>query len=268
MVWTKGNIPWNKGLTEETSLVIAAQAEQHTGYKHTLESRKKMREAHRGRSPWNKGLTKETDPRVMKYARSLVGRKSSLITRLKLSKAMLSKPGMKGESNPMFGKRGPLSPFYGKPRPEYVKRILSTKQKEAWKNGLHPRQRPAQSHLMKEKWKDPEYKRTVITKTLRGLLKRPTSLEKKYMGPLKDIGFDYVGDGRFWVSNMNPDFKHKYAPIVVEVGLKYFHRDPWAVERIQRFRENGYDCFTFFEDSTVSEVLDTVLGFLEGEQYG
>jgi group I intron endonuclease len=62
--YKKGHVPWNKGKTEcysEGTLnkmrenLKKQSVPPHTGHKHSLESRKKMSEAHKGQPSWNKG---------------------------------------------------------------------------------------------------------------------------------------------------------------------------------------------------------------------
>jgi len=57
MPFTKGQIPWNNGLTKETDERVQKYAEKLKGQ--TIGFKK-------GYTPWNKGLTKETDSRVYK----------------------------------------------------------------------------------------------------------------------------------------------------------------------------------------------------------
>ena len=64
MVFKKGNIPWNKGLTKEDPRVKTCV---NAAAKHN-----------KSRIPWNKGLTKETDKRVAKISKTLTGRSSPL----------------------------------------------------------------------------------------------------------------------------------------------------------------------------------------------
>jgi hypothetical protein len=72
----KGRIPWNKGLTKETSFII-------------MKGIKLLSESHKGQVAWNKGLTKETDNRVRKYSESNMGHICTDETRQKLSKSHL-----------------------------------------------------------------------------------------------------------------------------------------------------------------------------------
>lgn len=58
-VSSKGQIPWNKGLTKETSGSLRKASESHKG----------QVPWNRGMPAWNKGLTKETDERIKNSAR-------------------------------------------------------------------------------------------------------------------------------------------------------------------------------------------------------
>jgi group I intron endonuclease len=76
------------------------------------ETRKKISNTKLGTTPWNKGLTIE-DERVKKYTES----------------GKITKIGMfVGEKNPMFGKKGKLSPLYNKHKTkEHKKKLSNTK---------------------------------------------------------------------------------------------------------------------------------------------
>jgi dCMP deaminase len=62
----KGNIPWNKGLTKETSAAVKSNGENVSK---THKKNKKLK----GRKAWNKGLTKENDCRMKKSSISHIG---------------------------------------------------------------------------------------------------------------------------------------------------------------------------------------------------
>ncbi|MEX0598336.1 MAG: NUMOD3 domain-containing DNA-binding protein, partial [Candidatus Paceibacterota bacterium] len=105
----KNQIPWNKGLTKETNIIMLkisiantgkhlsketkqklreARAKQtiilteetkkkisiaNTGKHHSKETRKRISEGHKGQIAWNKGLTKNNDIRIANYSIKLLG---------------------------------------------------------------------------------------------------------------------------------------------------------------------------------------------------
>jgi len=91
MVFKKGEIPWNKGLSADPDNPnydqrVAKYVNVHIGkpsgalgktWKWSDESRLKQSEIMSNKVPWNKGLTKETDPRVAKSADTLSKRITS-----------------------------------------------------------------------------------------------------------------------------------------------------------------------------------------------
>jgi len=113
-VSSKVRIPWNKGLTKETSKLLRKLSESHKGQvpwnkglhvgwnkglaKETDEriknSAKKSSESHKGQTCWNKGLTKETDKRLKGQSE-------------KLQRHYKKRPGtMKGRTAWNKGRRG------------------------------------------------------------------------------------------------------------------------------------------------------------------
>lgn len=63
----KGKIPWNKGLTKETSASVANYAKAKVG---------KSRPDMIGRAPWNSGKNKSNDPKLAELSEKLQGREA------------------------------------------------------------------------------------------------------------------------------------------------------------------------------------------------
>lgn len=113
IIFYKRNLSCKRSLLEEMKLIknigrypkgpltnLTNGGEGSEGFKHsknTIELLKRMR---LGKVPWNKGLTVETDIRV----KLGIDRGSKTKRKLHLSS---------GKNNPMWGKRGKLSPIYG-----------------------------------------------------------------------------------------------------------------------------------------------------------
>lgn len=124
---------------------------------------------------------------------------------------------------------------------------------------------------LKANWQDPEYREKVIKNTLKGLLKRPTSLEQRLIKFFTEhrLPFAYVGDGSFLIGYKNPDFininGHK---ICIEVSNSFFHRDKpdWVTKRKAHFKKYGWDCIILETDRPyLSEdfILETLGPALE-----
>jgi len=104
---------------------------------------------------------------------------------------------------------------------------------------------------IKAHWQDLEYRERVIRNTLKGLFKRPTSLEKQFIGLIQkySLPYRYTGDGSFLIGFKNPDFVNTNgAKICIEVTNPYYHDIDWADKRINHFKKYGWDCFIFFSE--------------------
>lgn len=98
-------------------------------------------------------------------------------------------------------------------------------------------------------WKSEEQRQTAIRNALKGLRKRPTSLEKQMINLTKkyEMPYKYTGDGSFIIGFKNPDFVNINGDkICIEVANHYHHKDNWAVKRIAHFAKYGWKCYVFF----------------------
>jgi hypothetical protein len=107
---------WNKGLTKETSRLVAQVAESNKGRKSWNEgltketdirlklSSEKGAFSRLGIAPWNKGLTKETSQKVAEFAAALRGKKKSGIPWNKGKKGSIPwNKGLPSSQQPLFG---------------------------------------------------------------------------------------------------------------------------------------------------------------------
>jgi len=89
----------------------------------------------------------------------------------------------------------------------------------------------------KKRWENPEYREKTIKAQLKGLMKRPTSFEKKIAELCieNSLPFVYTGDGRFLINFKNPDFTNYQDKIVMEVFYSWFKiRDYGSVENYKK----------------------------------
>lgn len=79
--------------------------------------------------------------------------------------------------------------------------------------------------------------------------KRPTKPERKIINYIQqhNLPLDYVGNGKLWIGNKNPDFTHKTKSIVIEVFGDYWHSEDEEKTRIDHFKKHGYDCLIVWE---------------------
>jgi len=124
----------------------------------------------------------------------------------------------------------------------------SEKTRIRWKNKAFRR---IFSEKMKAHWQNPEYKERTIKATLKSLMKRPTSLEQRFIEIIKkyNLPYKYVGDGRFLIGFKNPDFININGnKSCIEVANRFHHKRNWAEKRKEYFKKLGWDCAVIFED--------------------
>ena len=102
---------------------------------------------------------------------------------------------------------------------------------------------------LKELNKNPEFREKILKAQLKGLFKRPTSLENQFIRVIEThkLPFNYVGDGSFLIGWKNPDFINTNGQkICIEVANHFHHPDPWTEKRIEHFAKWGWKCLVFF----------------------
>lgn len=58
----------------------------------------------------------------------------------------------------------------------------------------------------------------------------------------------YVGDGKFWISNMNPDFIKPNTNMLIELFGEYWHKGENPQNRIDLFKKYGFNCLVIWEN--------------------
>lgn len=139
-------------------------------------------------------------------------------------------------------------------------RIKATKGTKGYKPTEETRRKMSESR--KKIWENPEYKNRVIKNTLKGLITRPTSLEKQFQAIIDkySLPYRYVGDGSFLVGYKNPDFINiQYdslgQKICIEVANRYHHPNPYKENRIKHFAKWGWKCIVFLGDELNEEEI-------------
>lgn len=195
-----------------------------------------LSEAHVGKIGWSKGLTKYTDQRVANLSQGIMNSPKypeKSIRMIGKNNPMYNNHSMSGENNPMYGKgylvsgehngmygrKGELSPTFG--------RKLTKEQIKVWQSGSQSK-RPT----------------------------KPEWLLYKYM--ILDFGWEYSGDGSFWIDlknghMKNPDFKNEFENKVIEVFGDYWHEESEIESLIKAYRNIGWDCFIVWEHE-MSEI--------------
>jgi len=230
----KGRASWNKGKhhSEETKKKMSEKRKEYfrehpdkirAGEKNPMYG-KRGEQSHW----WGRKHTEETKKRIGKKSR---GRVHSEETKKIMSKIH----------------KGQVSYMKGRHHPEWVKKILSTK--------------------MKEKWKNPIY----IKKYLVEVNRRPSRPERAFDDMTPNI-VRYTGDRTWWRKlpngkNSNPDFKVTGQNKVIFVHGDYWHRGEDPQILINLWKEMDFDCLVIWENEIYNQperVMIKMENFLSG----
>lgn len=243
-------IPYFKGkqLSDEHKRKISLSKKNQIAWNKGLKGEEYLKHYKNGINTWNKGLTKETNEELKKISKKLKGRiawnrgiPNSEEKRMKISKANK-------------GKKKNLSLERRKVLAERLKKI-----------GLKRKGKPNPNHskIMKELWQNKEYRERTIKKMLKGLMKRPTSLEKQMISIIKkhNLPYKYVGDGSFLIGYKNPDFINTNGEkILIEVANTFHHKQDYPKKRSEYFDKYGWKSIIFLtNDLNEKEVLKNFL---------
>ena len=275
-MFTKGHVPWNRGLTKETDPRVAACAV-------------KSSTSHKGHIPWNKGLTKDTehrlgggrpcggvpwnkgltieDPRV---ARSVEAAHQSFMEKLehgtlrqKLSQAHKDKPLTLKQMESYQNRRG-------KPRPvDECKKISQTLK------GKHDEL----SAMRKQMWQRPHYRENKVLAWSRAQHKKPNEPETSLLEILNrhfSNEWKYTGDGSLVIGGYIPDFANcNGRKELIEVFGDYWHnrpKTPWhqtELGRIGAYNSLGFRCLVIWEHELKTlpeqEIVEKIRTFTQRE---
>jgi very-short-patch-repair endonuclease len=99
----------------------------------------------------------------------------------------------------------------------------------------------------------------------RGRGKGPNSAEKKLLQLIKPLGFKYVGDWKFFIGKMNPDFVHKDLPLVIELFGEFWHPISDVSCKRYYFNKRGYKCLVVWSkqlNRSPERVVNRVKAFV------
>ena len=97
------------------------------------------------------------------------------------------------------------------------------------------------SEAGKQRWKDPEYARRILSAGSQ----RPNVPERRLWEILGD-DWKYIGNGELSVWGKYPDFWDGGMRLIELYG-DYWHRNDDPQDRIDLFKEHGYDCLVVWE---------------------
>lgn len=104
--------------------------------------------------------------------------------------------------------------------------------------------RETYSEMLKRKWRDPVFRKNRAAASIKAMMVRPTSFERRIseLCIKNNLPFIYTGDGRFLINYKNPDFIDEKNKIVIEVFHSYYKiRDYGSVENYMNFCRNKYE---------------------------
>lgn len=218
------------------------------------EHKRKLSESHKGLAPWNKGRKSKKLSRIMKnkWKDSEYYSQNVKVAMQNLELAHKAVRGKKlTESHKERIGEAHQKLWSDTNYAETQSIIVSERTKKQWKT-------PKFKQYMVSLWEDDEWKKKQRKKMLKGLMKRPTSLEIQFMAFCEkyDLPFKYVGDGDVLIGCRNPDFIHtEGVKLCVEVGSTWFHSKDYIEERESYFKDFGWDCVVFLtEDKQLNEA--------------
>lgn len=246
------------------------------------------------RKAWNEGLTKETDERVLKYTISKIGKPRKLATRLKISntrkenfkkgKIKVWNKDLTKETDVRLKK---LSESIKKSYTPQLREIraktlgISRKGKISWNRVKRLKKKcincgkeilVTKARMQSGCGKFCSKSCTTIYSHRNNLIKRkPNNLEKKMVDIIEkySLPYKYVGNGKFWIEDVNPDFVNTNSKkVCIEVFGNYWHsplinrKVDWEhtfLGRKKKLKEYGWECIIFWDneinDKTVLERL-------------
>lgn len=216
------------------------------------ETRKKISEKTKGRRPWNKGLTNENHPSLKTISQKLSGikrhRPSKRPTKKKLIQLYieqkLSRRELAKTLGVVTGTVDKWLQFYG----------IQLSEEERHRRKALPLGEEARRRQIATMKRVVSQKREMFLKNL-FCTSKPTSIERKFMVICEEQGFPfrYVGNGSFWIGNLNPDFINIQNKQVIETLGEYWHTENEVAERAKRFVKYGYQPLMIWQSELKDE---------------
>lgn len=134
--------------------------------------------------------------------------------------------------------------------------------KTAFKKGVYTKAMRKGSLLGAKTVWSKENKEKQIKAILKGLIKRPTYLEKQMIDIIKrnNLPYKYTGNGTFLIGYKNPDFVNiNGEKKLIEVGNVYHHQNNYENERRNHFAKYGWKSYIFIQDHLDEKQILSVL---------
>lgn len=100
-----------------------------------------------------------------------------------------------------------------------------------------------------------------IKKMLKGLMKRPTSFERKIIDlcSKNNLPFKYVGNGEVLIGYKNPDFiETNGRKLLIEVYNNFHHQNDYENKRREHFKKYGYDTIFIGEEEVLADNWEEI----------
>jgi len=151
----------------------------------------------------------------------------------------------------------------GKQSSDLIKKRVEGR--KGYKNTIEHNGKIGQKNKVNTKrlWQNKEYREKQIKSILKGLIKRPTSLEQEMNTIIKkyNLPYKYTGDGRFLIGYKNPDFINiNGEKICIEVANIFHHSEDYPKQRKEYFAKWGWKCIVFRGDElNEKEVISELI---------
>lgn len=122
-----------------------------------------------------------------------------------------------------------------------------------------PKFRNKARETFKLNWKNPKTREKTLKNLLKAMFKRPTSLEKEFIGIIKkyNLPFRYVGDGKIIIGYNNPDFiSTDNKKLIIETANRFHHKENYPKIRQKIFGKYGYKVLVLWAKKDRNELED------------
>ena len=241
-----GKIPWNKGLklgpNPEHSKRMSGKNHWNYGKHFSQETKRKMSE-----------IAKETNRRPPSFKGKKRSKEFCEKNRIGQLKRFKENP-VSRESREKISKA-----VMGRIFSEETKRKIS---KANTGNIVSEETKKKLSEINKRKWQNPDY----FQRMFRAFAIRPTKPEIFLTNFLQQIlpnEYKYVGDGQFILGGKCPDFMNVNGQKkLIELYGDYWHRNDNPQDRINLFKEHGFDTLVIWESELKDNNLrERIVGF-------
>lgn len=185
-------------------------------------------------------------------SQALKGRTYSLETIDKMSKSHRGiSPGNKG-------KKASLE----------IRRKISLAQKGKKRGNVPINVRHKIAESLKKKWQNKEYRELALKKIISANMKKPTKPEVRLGQIIEEVcpsQYKYVGNGVCIIGGKIPDFLNVNGQKkVIEMYGTYWHRNHNPQDRINHFKDYGYDCLIIWQHELKEPLSDKVIESIKG----